>query len=472
MLISFQNSYTQNFVFSEPQKSGRANYRIEMVQGNNQKLLILQEHNKMFRKFLVIERYGEQLHFENKVQIPFESEILSECFEHHDKVYILSTVFDQITRRSATRVRLLNKDLKLQKKMLVDTLLHTISMDQQMKSIKLKNKDIICSFSIDNERNGSTAYLKIKIFDLSFEKIKEVKISLPVEKSNTSIDKILESKNGLLYFTLSNTGRKSQSLYCLVVDWEKEMFSTLQIDRLIKKTPSTIYTLLQENPLKNEVFLVSTFAKSKGEGNENVLLLRYKDSLGAEPTTKTFLQNEDLNNPIHRKAKNRLKDLVPKHLLFFSDSSLCLLSEETIVESLSSIDYVNNTPVIRNQEVYFFGNLVAFFLNDQLEVVGRDTLFKNQTTTNDQGVFSSFALLKKGDEFCLLLNGLKRNQGVIGYDFSRKGFGTFSEFSGSILTQAIFSPQQLKQFSDGTFLVQFFLRGNKILAKAQYPDND
>ncbi|MEC8738785.1 MAG: hypothetical protein VXX63_02795, partial [Bacteroidota bacterium] len=456
-LISFQNSYTQNFVFSEPQKSRRANYQIEMVRGNNQKLLILQEHNKMFRKFLSIERYSEQLHLESKVQIPFESEILSECFEHQNKVYILSTVFDRITRRSATRVRLLNKDLKLQKKMLVDTLLHTISMDQQMQSIKLKNKDIICSFSIDNERNGATAYMKIKIFDLSFEKIKEVKISLPIEKTNTSIDKILESKNGLLYFILSNTGRKSQSVYCLVFDWEKEIFTTLQIDRLIKKTPSTIHTLLEENPRKNEVFLASSFAKSKGEKNQNMLLLQFKDSLGAEPTTKTFLFNEDLDNPIRRKAKNRFKDLVPKHLLFFSDSSLCLLSEETIVESLTSIDYVNNTPVIRNQEVYFFGNVVAFFLNRQLEVVGRDTLLKNQTTTNDQGIFSSFALVKKGDEFRLLLNGLKRNQGVIGCDFSRKGFGTFSEFSGPILSQAIFSPQQLKQFSDGTFLVQFFL---------------
>lgn len=464
LLCVFQKLTAQRLVFSDFQKSKGRNFQMEIEQADSSGILVLRKREKFLRRFLELERYNSKLQLLDKVQIPFESEILGSCFSYGEKIYVLSNVFDRLTRRAATRVRILNESLKLQKKTLLDTVFQTTQFYRQLHTFYSKNEKIY-SISITNGQEKETCILRIKEFNLALEKVQEILIPIAYNKTFLSVQNILESKNGNLFLACSKAGKKYQSNFVLVVNLRSTAYQ--KIDLFDKKIEGNFAPIMQESPFSSHIYLATSFTKNDGYDLGNLMLLRMLDSVKANPVEKILSRNYITSdkNAEWRRAKKRYNELVPKNFMFFSDSSIVLLSEEIKESSYTYIDYVNNVPVTRNQMVYFYGNVIFEHFDNELIISHRDTFFKEQTSSNDKGMFSSFALIHSLSKPYLLFNSATKDFGISKISFNQEGFQSIHSINREEFSVGSFFPKQVKQLPDGSFYLQLFVRGKMALVK-------
>jgi hypothetical protein len=239
---------------------------------------------------------------------------------------------------------------------------------------------------------------------------------------------ILINNSGEIYFMIDNNNsifRKNQH----------------QVDIYSIKTDS--FSLIGKTNLSNK--LVTDYRFNYDEQNKKLNLIalygeNFSKTLGifnfAYPNTDTDIKNsivfEDslIKNMTGKKRKNYkgIPNLIIKDVILRRDGGCILIAEQFFKYEyrMPSSPY-NDISIIRNIS-YFYENVMVMSLNPDGRLLWREIFHKSQKSENDEGVYSSFFIMKKSGILRFLYNDqIQRSSCIYEFNINSKGISKRSK---------------------------------------------
>ncbi len=152
-----------------------------------------------------------------------------------------------------------------------------------------------------------------------------------------------------------------------------------------------------------------------------------------------------------------------QQLVLRSDGGAVILAEAAYLSEYSYYDYF--TQSFNRRLEFHYDNVVALSIDKNGKVDWGHVLRKEQTSLDDEGVYSSFCSLLNAEEMLLLYNeDIGRNNSIAGFSISNKGVQTTLRFTkpGENITLL---PHSGKQVAADEFLIPVISKKRLFLAK-------
>jgi hypothetical protein len=241
--------------------------------------------------------------------------------------------------------------------------------------------------------------------------------------NNDDFHQAFLSNSGRLYLTTyAATGSRNYSdeLYVFTLSADGK---TLNQKALPLKGAylSGLYSKLNLN--SDELYSAAFYSDRKSGNLLGILYSVFNPESGFFATVKKIPFNEDLLNGADVKNKKKaFNDFQVRKLILKNDGGFLLLAENAYVTSRSNYApgygyyswYYYNAPYANSTVTeYHFGDILAVNFDGEGNVVWHDFIRKNQYSQDDDGMFSSFALLNTGGSLGFLFNNFSARKSIL-----------------------------------------------------------
>jgi len=176
----------------------------------------------------------------------------------------------------------------------------------------------------------------------------------------------------------------------------------------------------------NNILNISgTISKSFSNKSKGYYLIKLNNDLSLNNKIENHFSNKFLSDYYKLKNKRKrkyIRDFELKELLLRNDGGSLLIFEkkEIISRHNSSLQYRNRS--FNNNTDYLYGEIAIQSLHNDGEEFWSKIMPKNQISTNDQGIYSSFFIFKNPSLIKIIFNDeIKHENQIIMYSFNTLG---------------------------------------------------
>jgi len=236
-----------------------------------------------------------------------------------------------------------------------------------------------------------------------------------IDASNDlAIDQSILSNDGTLYIAAhpDNNYRKFyDDNWVFKLDANGQQFHVTRVP-VGNEFASSLY--LKVNDVTNDLYVAAFYASGKSENMEGVLYGILSPTDTAFSTFKMIPFDDELRNSSdERNKKKAFDDFDVRKIIVKNDGGFILVAENYIIATRSygygsGIGYYNyyNTGGYNNATVteYHYGDIMVLNYDKDGSLKWKNFIRKDQNSTDDNGLFSSFALLNSGASLVFLYN--------------------------------------------------------------------
>jgi hypothetical protein len=288
-------------------------------------------------------------------------------------------------------------------------------------SIKSKDKNIVLIYKIIDNNEIEFIEFNIKKFKKTYYK----KVKFKDVKLNNNYYRLAVSNEGNIY---------------LVYEKKPSFFGGISHKIIInsfypktknrKKTSKTLKIntgdIIIKYDNKNEVLnIAGTVTKSYDSKTLGYYMFRFDKNLLLKNNFQHYFKENMLNNYYkieNNKKKKYIKSLYIKDLELRNDGGVVLIFEvkEIIKRKINNFDYRQD--LYTGDIDYFFGNIILISVHENGEEFWEKIIPKNQMSSNDYGIYSSFFIFKTPSSLKILFNDkIKNRNQVIMYSIRPTG---------------------------------------------------
>jgi len=307
--------------------------------------------------------------------------------------------------------------------------------------------------------------------DNNFEAINSYSLTVPSAEGDTELSKFLLTDNLKLCF-ISQSPKDQQGqirdgarrFRVHVADSDNHRSFTFNTE-----SQPVNEAVLAYNRTK-KLLTVTAFYAERGAASGTGLLFGKTDPDRTDSLVviKGSLHNEassKLTGQRHTGAGVNLYDYPVHRMIPRSDGGAIIIAEAAYLSEYSVFDYFTQTYNRRIE--YHYDNVIILSVNTDATIDWSQVIRKEQTTLDDEGLFSSFCILVNADELLLLYNGeLGRNNQIRGYSIDSKGQTTTRKFhlNGD---NVLLLPRSGKQVSGNVIVAPAVTKKRLFLMKIQ-----
>lgn len=149
-----------------------------------------------------------------------------------------------------------------------------------------------------------------------------------------------------------------------------------------------------------------------------------------------------------------LQDFIIRDMLVRSDGGYILFGEEFSISQQSYTYYVNGIAQVSSRSVYTYGKIFVLSVDSKGANEWAKVISKGQSSVNDYGYYSSFAICKKKDQIHILFNDkLKGNGGVLNYTLNNDNTLEEEMLFGNQSAYISIVPTESRQLDANTLLI-------------------
>ncbi len=291
---------------------------------------------------------------------------------------------------------------------------------------KDKKQSVVCFPDPIKEKNEIKGYYnkyyKASFFDANFDLINSIDFIIPFEKFE--IKSIEYGNNGILYMLVdeliaktTSKGKKSQlfikNKHLLFIDSK-----TGEVNSDIIEIEEGYY--IKEAKLKvlnNEGLVISgTIYKNNSKSIEGSFCITYDKSLSQVNNTLTFFEDDFINKTWkdENTTKNGKKGKKPtpnfynyyiNQIVELEDGSITMLAEQFYIKIVTTTSRnMNGDVTVTYTYYYIYDDIIAVNYDKNGNLNWKNLIKKRQYSINDDGIFSSFFVVKNNDEINLIYN--------------------------------------------------------------------
>jgi hypothetical protein len=297
--------------------------------------------------------------------------------------------------------------------------------------------------------------------------------------SDINIDQTILSNDGTLYLGASpddSYKRFSSDSWIFKLSTNGQVFNAIPIP-LAGKFMSTMY--LRVNDVTNDLYVGSFYAGNKTENMEGVVF-------GVLPTTDTVFSSfkeipfdDDLRNASDVKNKKKaFDDFDVRKLIVKNDGGFLLVAEDYMISTRtygygSGMGYYNyyntggyNSTTVRE---YHYGDVMILNYDKDGNRKWQTFIRKDQNSQDDQGLFSSFALLNSGSSLVFLYNDYTSNKSTLSLAaVDVDGNLQLKRMNSGRMTNADWIPRSSKQTDSRELMVPVLRKDNISFARVAF----
>lgn len=413
MLLAFLSgpAYAQDIFYSKEQKFTFQNGDFSVVGWSGDRLYTYRASKEGF----YLDAYNDSMRLMATIALDFFPQKIYETtfFALEDQIIVLyqavqSNMVIQYAARLDSRARMLQKPVAL------DSIkMGWFSADRQYYSSAISgDKSKIIVFSLGKSKNKRQEFSTI-LLDNTLNILAKGK---PYIESNDdfSLGQSLLGNDGSLYLSgYSGAGAHSYSgdAWLFKLSPDAQQFSNIVLP-LASNYVTGMYIRL--NDQRDEIY-VSAFYSGKRAGNLEGLVYGLYNTTGNTFTTfKTIPFDDRLRNATDdRNKKKAFNDYVVRNLIVKNNGGFILVAENYYVNTRTSAYgtgvgyyswYNNNNYLSNSTREYHYGDIMVLDYDINGELQWNSFIRKEQYSQEDDGLFSSYAMLNSGASLVFLYN--------------------------------------------------------------------
>lgn len=372
-------------------------------------------------------------------------------FRHNESKNVLNIYDDKLNRT-------IERKMSFEKKRIEVIAISSSENDWVLVySYRKKSEEIINAIRYDNFGvKLDSVHLATKKYSFSSSKIRfvesedENKLLLFMKKNRTKMEflnvdlitfknsglKTLEFKDVNLHkdfrkITLSNEGdvfmlfEKRTSFFTrekhryIIKSISSDLLSTKE--KVLKLKFESENVLMKYDNINEELNIVSLITKAFSSKTKGYYLCKMKKDLSVNKIVNRNYRKKYLQNYYkfrNKKPRSYLRNMVLKDLLMRNDGGVMIMMESKEIISRKDYGRMGNlsmrpSGLTHYNTDYIYGELGLISLHNDGSEFWSDVIFKNQISTNDFGVYSSFFVFKNPSELRLVFNDAIKDENQI-----------------------------------------------------------
>ena len=312
----------------------------------------------------------------------------------------------------------------------------TDSIELLKASAKLEDEDFKNTESEDKSksvlfRSNNNSEMEFIVTDnLNFKKLYSKTIKIKDIKTNTEFRKISITNEGVVYVIFQKIpglfNKYNNKIIIIKIDPMEPEFKKKELElEFYFDNFRVIFDNLNKNLIiagsKNKLF------QNKSEGYfaidlNSELEIKY---IRQNPFSKKLLEDYYKSTKLRSYVNNlKVKDIIPRN-----DGGFIVIFEKVeIITRQSGGDFRMRYPSYIESTDNFYGEIIIVSIHENGEEFWSEVIRKNQISSNDQGIYSSFAIMKSSGRISLIFNDeIKDETQIIMY--SVNPLGNFSRIS-------------------------------------------
>ncbi len=421
------------------------------VIGENQNgVYILRYRNRFYNKNIILERYNNQLVFEQSVHIELRKARLSKLYFTDKGILVIKSKYIRKQQTNSLIAQWYDFSFKeIGKPVLLAS--STIKDFGDRGNFRIRMSDdlrkimVLHSEESENEQTLLHYHLYTDSLTLTAKHSYEVGYSFEIFMM---YDMLLTNRNSL--GILANVApkpskrNKSTNFHWLTIA-DTLLYDTQITDSVDLKSPKLVY-----NRANDKAELVSFYALKKQNGIVGTLFYKVNASLDTGSIVWSKF-SEDLINDLT--VNSRTEEAISEGFNILqatprSDGGLLLIAEQKDIATENDIILVNGLPQSTSKNIYNFNEILVLNYDDSAYLDWHKLITKNQTTVNDGGYFSSVVIYTGPQYLQLLYNDQLRSSGdVMQHTIYNNGTEKSKKLLKAELDYVAIIPSEAKQVS-------------------------
>lgn len=304
--------------------------------------------------------------------------------------------------------------------------------------------------------------LVIQVMDTSLTIKQSARFTLPFDDEQFEIRQILLDTNGHCFILINGIDKQFEKnspeyvgsyLYSLSPDRDSVGQFYLNFEDTYLHHPIMSIDRLNHRLQVSGYYSLKSISQSKGL-LDFVLELPNDKIIRHEFIPFTIDFAAELIGEKGAQAGNEPENLVVRNLIMRSDGGYLLIGEEFYVTQQSYTYYINGMPQVSSRNVYNFGKILVFSVSPFGHLESNQSIQKIQSSGNDFGHYSSFAVHKKSDQLLIIYNDKLRSPGdVMLYQIQANGKINVKPMFRNQNSYVTLVPLEAKQIDGNTLLI-------------------
>ena len=408
------------------------------------------------------------------IELPFVDPIFENIFCYSNKVQVFFSTAGTSSNKNQLYQFVLNAsdgnaiqepvivtDLEYDKKKLKGEFLVARSL----------NSEKLLAYSVKTNSETQLVEMNFKLMDNELKEINTLEFKSKYASKDFFLKQVQVDNNGNCYtlaFTRSDSRKiAEQQVFVLIPDFEKKIVREIPLS--LGTSGISDMTMMVDN-LKGRLVVSGLYSESNSLSSASGTFVFYINSSSAVIDHMNFQSfkgkflNEFSSGGINR--SNELLNYKVKNLILRSDGGAILIAESSLITESSN--YNSYYQIYTTSYTYNYENVFIFSLSEDGGVDFEGILRKNQTSENDDGLYSSFTYLIDSEAIHFVYNkAIRKRSSVINFSINNKG---------DVVEKTLFKdgedvfilPKGSKQVSQNELVIPCFQKGRNNLLKLAF----
>ncbi len=421
LLVSFSGLvHAQDIFYSKEQKFTFQNSDFSVVGWSGDRLYTYRASKEGY----YLDAYNDSMRLLATVALDFFPQKIYETkfYATEDQIIVLyqavqSNMVVQYAARLDSRARMLQKPVALD-----SVKMGWFSSDRQYYSSVISNdKSKIMVYSLGKSKNNKKEFSTVLLDNM----LRILAKGKPYIESNDdfSMGQSLLGNDGSLYlsgFSGSDTRSFSGDAWLFKLSPDAQQFSNI----ILPLAPNYITGMyIRLNDQKEEIYVGALYSGKKSGNIDGVVYGLYATADNKFTTFKTIPFDDELRNATDdRNKKKAFNDYVVRNLIVKNDGGFILVAENYYMTTRTSNYgtgfgyyswYNNNNYMNSTTREYHYGDVMAVDYDVNGERKWHSFVRKEQYSQEDEGLFSSYAMLNSGASLVFLYNDFSTSKSTL-----------------------------------------------------------
>lgn len=432
LILLTQVAYGQTIEWSNSRKLRGNSVYTHIIGQNNSGIYLLRQKNRLFSKYVILEKYHHQLGFAFSRSLLLQKSRIMNAEVNEHGIFLVTVRFNKASAQNELVISFyddqLNQSMPSQKTIDIAPIANYYDRGD-FKLAASHDRKYLSVLHTEISDNGNRV-LSIKTFDNQFNELDRKLIELPINYERSAIHDFKLHDNLQSFFIVENipkkTARKgmlrsSYSLYCY--DSKKNEL----VDYQLSDTSHFLQSIkIHFDHLKSELNVSGFYSREHKTKFKGVFNAQFQvGNLDSNQVMYTEIPRETVAELIGQKNADNgkeLQDFTLHKAVATNDGTMVMVAERNSISNEEDILMVNGTPQALARNIYNFDDVLVMSLDSNREVKWYHVIQKNQSSMNDGGYFGSIVLAVTSKSINLMFNDNMRNSGnVIHYSISPAG---------------------------------------------------
>jgi hypothetical protein len=417
LLLCFE-SYSQSVEWSQPKEEKDKNSFVSVLGQNEGGIYTLRQNYRDKRKNIIIDYYTRDLKFQfGKVCLTHRDDYLLQVVVVKKGVEVFYSSYNKVLKKTEILVRCLNTDLS--EKANKDTVLFSTDIRDpnfnylQVFQQRLSPFTLILVPKEDNNHPQSYTYL---LLDSNLRSYKTGEVSVSIKEPYMPEQVVYDNQCISLLLRTEKSDNRGRIEYHYQIAYGNYNIGNLNSQLLYGDGFYTEDGLMKYDTVNKKIVYAGIYYESDSDDSKGYYIA------GINPRTLVFngkkhpfsydLIAETNGKNVHEKG---LYDYQFNDLVLRKDGGVILLLEEvrTSREAIGDIAIAIIQSGLKNY--FYFDNIVTISLNSKGEEDWYKVLRKDQVSSGDNGIYSSYLLHVQKSKIYLVFNDLSRQRWTLSY---------------------------------------------------------